>query len=510
MNRRRFLQSSAAALAATSLPLGWRRVEAGSFRLRTRPRLTFYGSNPQVSGSCHLLETTQGLYVIDCGLFMSDVRDAAAENRELPFDPKEVKAMFLTHAHVDHMGRIPLLYKRGFRGKIYCTDCTRDLTAIMLDSGPRERSKEDIEDMGGPEDAEGALGLLAAQPYNSRVKKDGLEFRFTDAGHILGSAMVEVWADGAKVLFGGDMGPSHSPILCRATQHFGADAVLVESTYGPVPTEPIDFQEFGRKLQKVIDGGGSVLIPAFALHKTQIIIYILHRLIREKILDSKVYIYSDSSTAQKCTKVYNDFREYYDPEAKKEDKLFYKNRYREMSGRDSLETHGNAPAIYISTSGMLDHANAPKHLVRMADNEKNACFVVGYQAPNSVGRKLLNGEKRIKVPVEEEGPDGKFFRDLKDCDIKLQVEKISGFSSHAPGQEILEWVAGFKEIGELYVVHGDEDRSTGLAEAAARMGVNAVAPKRGETFEVIGERVKPGSPPKLTKKSGGELAPVDK
>jgi metallo-beta-lactamase family protein len=509
MNRRDFLKASAAAVSVAALPAGWRRVQAGSFRQGTRPKLTFYGSTRQVSGSCHLLETSKGLYIIDCGLFISDVPDPAAENRELPFDPKEVKAMILTHAHVDHMGRLPLLYKKGFRGKIYCTDCTRDLSIIMLEAGPRERSKEEIEDMGGPEEIEGAIGLLAAEPYNTRIKKDGLEFRFTDAGHILGSAMAEVWVDGAKILFTGDMGPDHSPILCKATQHFGADAVLVESTYGPTPRDLVSFEEFGKKLQKVLDGGGSVLIPAFALHKTQTLIYIMHKLIQEKVLDSKVLIYSDSSTAQKCTKVYNDYREYYDAEAKKVEKLFYKNRYREMSGKDCLDTHGQGPAIYISTSGMLDHANAPKHLYKLADNEKNACFIVGYQAPRSLGKKLLNGEKNLKIPWEEEGEDGKFKREMRDCEIKLQVEKISGFSSHASGQQILEWVAEFKQIGDLYVVHGDEERSTGLADAAKKMNVNAVAPKRGETFIVNGERVKPGPPPSLTKKDA-EMAPVDK
>lgn len=509
MNRREFLQSSAIGLGLAALPLGWRRVQAGSFRRRSTPKLTFYGATRQVSGSCHLLETSKGLYVVDCGLFISDVPDPEAENRELPFDPKEVKAMFLTHAHVDHMGRLPLLYKKGFRGKIYCTDCTRDLSIVMLESGPKEKSKEEIEDMGGPEDAEGAIGLLSAEPYNTRIKKDGLEFRFTDAGHILGSAMVEVWVDGVKILFTGDMGPDHSPILCKATQHYGADAVLVESTYGPTPRDVVSYEDFGKKLQKVIDDGGSVLIPAFALHKTQTVIYILHQLIKDKILDADVRIYSDSSTAQKCTKIYNDYREYYDAEAKKVEKLFYKNRYREMSAKECLETHGQGPAIYISTSGMMDHANAPKHLYKLADNEKNACFIVGYQAPRSLGKRLLNGEKKVKIPWEEEDENGRLKREMRDCEIKLQVQKVSGFSSHASGQQILEWVSEFREMGDLYVVHGDEDRSTGLAEAASKMNISAVAPKRGETYEVRGERVKPGPPPSLKKKEA-EMAPVDK
>jgi metallo-beta-lactamase family protein len=509
LHRRAFLRHSAA--LAPGLLLGGS-AAAQAPKTARRPRLTFYGSTRQVSGSCHLLETSEGLFVVDCGLFISDIDDPDKENRELPFDPREVKALFLTHAHADHNGRLALLTEKGFRGPIYCTDATRDLTQTVLESsagGPRE--DDDKEPLYSPASADGMLGQLRAVPYNTRVEKHGLTFRYTDAGHLLGSAMVEVWADGTKILFGGDMGPDHTPVLCKPTQHFGADVVLVESTYGPVPRDVVSFSDFGRRVMKVIQGGGSVLLPAFALHKTQTILYVLNTLQREGVIDKRVRIISDSSTAQKGTELYRRYREYHDAEAKKLKEPFYPDGYREMRSADSLATHGKEPAIYVSTSGMLDHATAPKHLVRMAGDPKNAVFIVGYQAPRSVGAKLAKGDKEIDVPLEEIGPDG-VKRELKKTEIKLQVEKVSGFSSHARGGQILDWLARFQSVGDVYVVHGDGERSTGLAEAIKAMGVNAHAPKRGESFDVgTTRRVKPGRPPAL-KPAGGVVdpAPVDK
>jgi Cft2 family RNA processing exonuclease len=235
-----------------------------------------------VSGSCHLLETSSGLFLVDCGLFFDDVKDQNKRNEEFPFEPRDVKAVFLTHAHVDHNGRLPLLFKRGFRGPVYCTDATRDINQVMLEMslGINEGSEDQVR-LYDRDDLAGLLGKVEAVPYNRKLEKHGLTFRLTDAGHILGSAMIEVWVDGVKFLFSGDMGPDHTPVLCRATQHREADVVLVESTYGPVPREEFTFEEFGRQIMKVISGGGSVLLPAFVLHKTQTLLHVF--LIRQGV-----------------------------------------------------------------------------------------------------------------------------------------------------------------------------------------------------------------------------------
>jgi metallo-beta-lactamase family protein len=319
--------------------------------------------------------------------------------------------------------------------------------------------------------------------------------------------MVEVWVDGRKILFGGDMGPDHAPILISPAQHFEADAVLVESTYGVTARTEISYEEFGKKIQAVIDRGGDVLIPTFAIHKSQLLIYTIQRLKDEGILAEEIPVYCDSATVHRGNLIYDAYTEYHDREARKfADKhgsLFYLGKYREGQVRDFINAHGNTPSIYISTSGMLAFAASPRHLQKMAGESKNAIFIPGYQAPNTVGRQLLDGRKNVRLLIE----DGN-SRELN-TNIKLEVDRVSGFSSHATGEQILEWVSKFQEIGAVYVVHGDEDRSTGLAEKMVEMGVDAQAPKRNETFTVKSDRVKPGEVPELTSKEPPAPAAVD-
>ena len=478
------------------------------------PRITFYGSTRQVSGSCHILETGDGVYLVDCGSFISDVPDPDAANRDFPFEPKDIKGLLLTHAHADHTGRLPLLYKKGFRGAVYCTDATRDMTEVSLVQSAQIGADQEEEPLFDLKDARGVLGLIKVVPYNQKFDVGKMTVRYTDAGHILGSAMAEVWTDGRKILFSGDMGPDSTPILCSPAQHYGADAVLVESTYGPVPRPQISYGDVGLKVAEVLKRGGSVLFPSFALHKTQLLVYILNKMMLEGTVP-RAPIISDSSSSQKFTKIYEAYTEYHDPEARdfarKRGSLFYLPNYREMKVTDSLKSHaGKTPAIYISTSGMITHAAAPKHLYEMAKDEKNAVLIPGYQAPKTVGRRLLDGEKAFKITLED-FTNGKLTKEEKDLDVKLEVAKVSGFSSHAPGQQILEWVNKFDRVGPVYVVHGDESNAVGLSDKMKEMKVESEAPKKHQTFVVKGDRVKAGDVPKCeAPKKNVNPAPVDK
>lgn len=511
LDRRRFLGT----LAAASATAAW--ANAGH-QPRKYPKISFYGATQQVSGSCHLLECSKGLFLIDCGMFQNDLPDPQKENKEFPFDPKDVKAVLLTHAHIDHTGRLPLLCSKGFTGPIYCTDATRDITKVMLESSMSvmEDNREDNEPLGSVEDVNKALKQIDAVPYNKKFEKHGLTIRYTDAGHIMGSAMIEVWIDGVKLLFSGDMGPDHTPILCSPAQHFTADAVLFESTYGPSARDFVSFDDFGNRINTVIEAGGSILLPTFGLHKTQCLIYVLHQLTKKKIIKSDVPIFCDSSSAQKATQLYAKYREYYDKEARDlagpDGAIFYRNRYREERGEDALKRHDidkPEPAIYISTSGMLDHATSPKHLYKMASNPKNAVFITGFQAPGSVGSKLQAGERKIKIPWEERRGE-QLVKEDRDVELKLQIEKVTGFSSHARGQQILEWLSKFDAVGQAFIVHGDKQRATGLAEAAQKMDVKATAPKRGESFVIEpSNRTKPGKVPPLDKTPVAP-SPIDK
>ena len=519
--RRQFLTTtSAAGLAALAAGV----PADATLRRRSNPTLTFYGAAGRVSGSCHLLETSKGLYLVDCGLFMSDTPDRDEKNAEFPFDPKEVKAVFLTHAHTDHNGRLPLLVKQGFGGPIYCTDATRDLNRVMLRStltvgGDDDETEDDGEgvargeavDLYGRGDRQKSFDLIEAVSYNKKVEAGGLEVRYTDAGHILGSAMIEVWADGRKILFSGDMGPDSAPILCEPARHKDADAVLFESTYGAVARQAIDDAEFGRRVAAVVERGGSVLIPSFALHKTQTLISLLNGLRADGVVPADVPVFCDSASAQSCTEIYDAYPQYYDgaASASRDDRggsLFYRPGYYEARDDDTLLAHGHGPAIYISASGMLDHAAAPKHLAEMAADPKNAVFLVGYQAPGSVGNKIQGGAERVTLPIE--GRRGQPTRYEK-ATMKLEVDTLPGFSSHAKGQQILEWLAGFDSVGPAYVVHGDPDRADEMAAKATEMGVQSTAPREGDSFEVTGDRFQPGPAPDLPAREADGFAKSD-
>ena len=503
--RRRFLSTSAAGLAALSAGV----PADATLRRRKNPSLTFYGAAGRVSGSCHILETAAGLYLVDCGLFMSDTPDRDEKNAEFPFDPRDVKAVFLTHAHSDHNGRLPLLVKKGFAGKIYCTDATRDLNRVVLRSSLEVGEGEGV-DLYGRTDQQKTFGQIEAVPYNEKVPAGGVEVRYTDAGHILGSAMVEVWADGRKILFSGDMGPASAPILCQPAQHKEADAVLFESTYGAVSGRPIDYEEFGRRVAAVVGRGGSVLIPSFALHKTQTLVYILNDLRDDGVLPADVPVFCDSGSAQSSTEVYDAYAKYYDPEAESAryaagGSLFYRPGYYEGRDADTLTAHGKNPAVYISTSGMLDHAAAPKHLARMAADPKNAVFLVGYQAPGTVGHDVRAGAASVSLPIEERGKPTRYQK----ATLKLEVDTLPGFSSHAKGQQILEWLSGFDAVGPAYVVHGDPDRAAEMAAESKKMGVEAFAVEEGQTFEVTGDRTAPGPAPDLPTRDESGFAKSD-
>ena len=477
------------------------------------PKVTFFGAAGMVSGSCYLMETGYGDVLIDCGLFFGEKGSNEEKlNAEFNFDPKKIKALFLTHAHLDHLGRIPQLFSKGFKGDVFTTEVTRKLSLQMLSMG-KQIQKTTMENAAfNQTSVSKALNSFISIPYGLKVDLEGASFRFTEAGHILGSAMVEIWSNGKKVLFSGDMGPDNAPLIRLPEKHTEADLVLVESTYGASAKKNSDFNGFGKKIRQTIERGGDVLIPAFVLHKTQTLIYVLHTLKRSGIIPKDVPIICDSKTAQNINKIYNTYTEFFKKNVYFSNAEFLKENLKELSSKESLDFKKNnsSPVIYISASGMLDFANAPRHLCRMAENPINSVILVGYQSPYSNGGKILSSPP----PVSMKLPSYKNFSDeTEEIPIKIPQENIikwsNGFSSHASGQQITEWIKGFQRIGEVAVVHGEKDKSFDLANKIKEMGVSAFVPTLGQSHMINDGQTVPGnvSSPWLNKIS--EIAPTD-
>lgn len=489
---------------------------AGGFIFGNKvPKVTFCGATQQVSGSCHLLETHYGDFLIDCGSFFPENESIPVDaNTQFPlFNPKDIKAVFLTHAHIDHIGKLPLLYLKGFRGPVFCTDCTRDLAAAMYSIAGGSDNQELESSVVSTQSIMALLDLFVPVPYEQVRVYENITFRFTEAGHILGSAMAEIWVSGKKFIFSGDMGPDYAPLTRLPHQHDEADFVLVESTYGADTKKDCDFRDFGRRIAKVINRGGDVLLPAFVLHKTQSLIFVIHQLKLERIIPRGVPVICDSTSAQKINHVYNTYSSYFKRNVVYKSSTFSRDGLLELNTSKSFafKKANQNPVIYISASGMLDHANAPKHLSEMAENEKNAVFIVGWQSPKSLGGKLLEPASKtngLQLPV--------FNPKLQKVEmitkqINLEVSKWGpGFSSHASGQQILEWVSKFKRIGTVCVVHGEKMKCEALSGKLKDMGVDSVAPFFGQTIKAYHGSTKPYEPPRLKKDNSPVVAPSDK
>jgi len=330
------------------------------------------------------------------------------------------------------------------------------------------------------------LEFFKTAEYGQIVKlSPDVDVRFSDAGHILGSSIIEIWIKKGdkklKLVTSGDMGGKNIPILRDRTQISDADYVVIESTYGDMAKGPINYKPFETDIKETLKRGGSVLIPAFVLEKTQKVIAILCDMKRRGVIPSSIKIYSDSSTAHDITCIYKGYSKYYDNDAQA---LISRGKHPlscdglfEVSGKDAMSTHNNQePAIYISSSGMLEHANSPKHLKALISNPKNLLAIVGWQAPGTPGRKLQEGAKVIEIPIEN-WINGKMTTEIFTAPVLMRVKKYNAFSSHADGCETMNWLTGFETTGKVFVIHGERDTTMHLADRIKKyLGVTALAP----------------------------------
>lgn len=475
-------------------------------------KLTFIGADHEVTGSCHLIEACGKNILVDCGM---EQGPDLYENQEIPISAGKIDAILLTHAHIDHSGKIPLLCKEGFKGDIVTTFATADLCNIMLrDSAhiqefeaewrnrkAKRSGAELYEPIYTMEDAEAAIRLLAPCDYDQRITLfDGIDVRFTDVGHLLGSAAIEVWIteDGLskKIVFSGDVGNVDQPIIRDPLHVKEADYVVIESTYGNRvhgAERPDYVGEFARILKETFDKGGNVVVPSFAVGRTQELLYFI-REIKEKDLipeHSGFHVYVDSPLAIEATKVFGkNTRSCFDEEAlalirRGVNPLVFPGLRTSVTSNDSKTINFDEdPKVILSASGMCEAGRIRHHLKHnLWRRESTICFV-GYQAVGTLGRKLIDGAKNVKLFGET-------------VEVNAKIETLKGISGHADVNGLLGWLSGFESsLQHVFVVHGEDTVTDEFAKTVAeRFGCPAFAPYSGgcvdlATGEILSEGVR--------------------
>ncbi len=463
--------------------------------------ITFMGAARCVTGSCTLVETEGKKLLVDCGLRQG--RDA----KEMPvgdftFNPKEIDMMLLTHAHIDHSGLIPLLVKKGFTGKIYCTDATARLCSIMFpDAGhiqemevewenrKRQRAgKPAVEPIYTVQDAMSAVKYLAPVHYEETVDViSGVTARFIDAGHLLGSASIELFitenGNTKKIVFSGDIGNKNQPIIKDPTYIDEADIVLTESTYGDRLHDSRNIREqLEEVLTRAIAAGGNVVIPSFAVGRTQEMLYEISVLLDESSVPGleKMPVYIDSPLGIAATEIFQESSKgYYDEEAmayRAEGVEFFSFptlKVAETVDESKAINEDPRPKIIISSSGMCDAGRIKHHLKHNLWRPDSTVVFVGYQAVGTLGRSIMDRSKSVKI----------FGEDIK---VRANIEYIEGFSGHADRAGLLEWIGHFpKTVEHVFVNHGEDDIAIKYAEDLKALGYNATAPELHEKYDVL-------------------------
>jgi metallo-beta-lactamase family protein len=459
-------------------------------------QITSHGAAQVVTGSCHRVVTEEFSFLIDCGLFQGG-KDLARRNFEaFDFDPKELDFMFLTHGHIDHCGLIPKLVKEGFSGKIYATPATADLIPIMLrDSAYIQEKDTEHENKrrvraGLPprdplyttEDVEKVLPLVTPVEYRKHLTLGkSLEFILQDAGHIIGSAIVEFLITEndqlKKIVFSGDLGQNDVPIIEDPTLIEKADYIFLESTYGDRLHDtrlPRDKQILD-VVKKTIGRGGKVFIPSFALERTQELLYTLSELQTKNPDFPKVPIYLDSPLAIKVTEVFKNHRDVYDADAKaRTDQPFsFPGLKCTPKTEDSKDiSKSDEPSIVIAGSGMCTAGRIRHHLRHGIGDSRNTVLFVGYQAPGSLGRVILDGAKEIRMM-------GRVF------EVRSEIQRIGSFSAHADQKGLTQWLQAFTpKPRKVYLVHGEEGTIENFAKHLNDLGFTTGVPKQNETIHI--------------------------
>ncbi len=447
-------------------------------------KITFCSGIGSVTGANFLVEFNSSRILVDCGLIQGE-KVAMKENRNpFGYEPASIEILFVTHAHLDHVGRIPKLVKDGFKGEIYSTPETRSLAELILEDAvgllDKEAREEGILPLYEMQDMKEAMALWKTIPYHTETSFKDFSLYIKDAGHILGSSIFQFTHKGKKIVFTGDLGNTPTPLLRDTESIEGAEYVVMESVYGDRNHEPKS--ERSEKLKKIIKEtiarGGSLVIPAFSLERTQVIIYEINKLVESKQIPS-IPVYIDSPLATRITEVYREstylFNEKAQEEIKAGDDLFNFPRLSfTASTQESREIdHSKLPKIIIAGSGMSVGGRVRHHEEIYLPDPKSTILLVGYQTMGTVGRHLIEGAKKVTI-------------DKKEVQVKAHIESILGFSSHKDSDHLVEFVSmAEKTLKKVFVAMGEPKSSAFLAQRLNNeLGIKAVCPERGVGYEI--------------------------
>jgi metallo-beta-lactamase family protein len=462
--------------------------------------LEFAGAAREVTGSCHIVRVNGHTILLDCGLFQGRRNESREKNLRLPIPVEQIDAIVLSHAHIDHCGRLPLLVKEGYQGTIWATAATRDLCAVMLaDSAHiqekdaehlarRARSRGEngapavAEPLYGMRDAARTMDLMVGMPYHRTFDVvPGVRATFVDAGHILGSASVVLdCAEGAetrRLVFSGDIGRSGLAIIRDPEPPEGANVVIMESTYGNRDHLPVDGAraQLGEVVRETAARGGRVLIPAFAVGRVQELIYDLHSLVRDGAVPA-VPIYIDSPLAVDATSVFEMHPEVFDrgedmvqrvPDLFRHDQVHFTRDVAESKRLNQMQ----GPMIIIAASGMAESGRILHHLAHGAGDPRNTILIVGFQAEHTLGRRIVERRPTLKIFGDE-------------VPLRAEVKVLDGYSAHADRGELAAWLDRVRErspaLSHVWLVHGEEEAQTALAAALGAKGYDVGCPAPAE------------------------------
>ncbi len=477
-------------------------------------KLRFLGAAGEVTGSNYMIETAGFKALVDCGTHQGSDEESR-DGESLRYNPAEIDAILLTHAHIDHSGRIPLLVKLGFKGKIYCTRATGELIEILLRDSAHIMSEDaqwrtrknarkglpPVEPLYGESDVEAALALRSPIPYDEVLEVlPGLKIRFREAGHILGSSIIETWISEegkerpVKVVFSGDLGPLDGVIEKPPAVVEEADFVLIESTYGDRLHKSLEATraEFQDAMEAAVREGGKVLIPTFVVDRAQRMLYEF-KLLQKKLPDMKMpEIYLDSPMGVKTTEIYSKYAALLSRELKEllvagEDPFEPRGFSFIRSADESRAVNVKDEGIILAGSGMCSGGRIMHHLKHSLYKKETHLFFVGYQAYGTLGRRIVDGARSVRVTGEEVA-------------VNAKLHTLNGFSAHADRDDLLSWASHFPKKARFVVVHGEPKSSESLALGLRDAGYSTLIPALGDELDLLAPAPEKAAMPVISKR----------